>query len=77
MTAEQALEAGKDLTFEKVWAAIIGVSERQAKSDAQMAWTDATMARTDAQMARTEAMVDKMSRGIEELRKTLGNMGYI
>ena len=37
MTAEQAAEAGKDLDFAKVWAALMKFDEQQRRTDEQIA----------------------------------------
>jgi hypothetical protein len=79
MSAEMALEAGKDLTFEKVWASIERMGQRfeemSAKTDAMMAKTDAQIAETNAQMARTDVQVEKMSKRVAAVTKLVGNMG--
>jgi division protein CdvB (Snf7/Vps24/ESCRT-III family) len=65
MTAEEAAEAGKDLDFAKVWAALmetrLQMAELWAKTDARIAETDAQVkariAETDAQIAKTDARI--------------------
>ncbi|MDR1073296.1 MAG: hypothetical protein LBL45_06440 [Treponema sp.] len=50
MTAEQAAEWGKSLSFEKVWAALMEDREQMRK--------------TDEQIAETSRKVDELSKNI-------------
>ena len=61
MTAEQALEAAKGMTFETVWAAL-------TKTDAQM---QESHQRTEEAFQRMEKTVAELSKGNEETRKIL------
>ena len=70
MTAEQAAEAARGLTFEKVWAALMESRERQEKSFAEvkesfaeikeaLAETDRIQKRTALQMEETDRRLAK------------------
>jgi hypothetical protein len=86
ITAEQAAEAAKGLTFEKVWAALMESRERQEKAFAEMkqssAETDRQLkearAETDRQLKETFAemkkIVDRTSRQVGELGGSIGRM---
>ncbi|MDR0908822.1 MAG: hypothetical protein LBM77_03560 [Spirochaetaceae bacterium] len=71
MNAQQAAEWGKTLDFSQVWTALMGISERQAKTDAQMAKTDAQMAKTDAELDRVAQIVAETSKIVAETSKTV------
>jgi hypothetical protein len=68
MTAEQAAEWGKTLSFEKVWAMM-------AKSDERLAKNEALTAETKAQVAETTKNVDRMCKRVDNVCATLGGLG--
>lgn len=78
MTAEQAAEAGKDLDFTKVWAALMRVSAQQEKTSRQQRKTDAQIAKMSERVDKTSERVDKTSERIdktlEEVAKLSKNM---
>jgi hypothetical protein len=85
MTAEQAAEAGKSLTFEKVWAAMDRYSEeadkRQAEADKRfqelervLKETERAMKETDRQMKETDRRLDKVTQSVGKLSNTLGTL---
>ena len=89
MTAAEAAEAAKGLTFEKVWAALM---ESRMKSDAEFRemreqfresreqfremreQIRESQMKTDAQMAETDARFEKTRKNIEELSKNIGGV---
>ena len=62
MTAEQAAEAAKGLTFEKVWAALMETRERMEQSQAQF----------DARMEESKKLMDELSRNVGGVNNSLG-----
>jgi hypothetical protein len=64
MTAEQALEAGKGLTFETVWAALM-------ETRAQMQETDALMKESNK---RVDERFEETAKIVAELSKNIGGM---
>ena len=62
MTAEQAAEAAKGLTFEKVWAALM---ESRVKSESILAKMESNMQKSKEEMDKT----------LKELSKNLGGLG--
>jgi hypothetical protein len=64
MTAEQALEAAKGLTFEKVWSALM-------ETRAQMKETDARM---DERYEETSKLVAELSKNMGGLQNSLGRL---
>jgi hypothetical protein len=82
MTAEQAAEWGKTLSFEKVWAMMaksddrLAATEAQIKeTDAQIKATNAQIKATDAQVAATSKEVDKMCKRVDEVCANMGGLG--
>jgi hypothetical protein len=71
MTAEEAAEAGKDLDFAKVWAALMETRQQMAESWAK---TDAQFAETKAQVAETTRAVKELSNNIGGVNNTLGKL---
>jgi hypothetical protein len=89
MTAEQAAEWGKTLSFEKVWAALMRTDEQiakmsqktdeqQRKTDEQQRKTDELIARmsqkTDEQQRKTDEQQRKTDKQIAELSKNIGGV---
>jgi len=62
MTAEQAAEAGKDLDFAKVWAALMETRQQIAEASAK----------TDAQIAKTSEDVANLTKNMDGVNKSLG-----
>jgi hypothetical protein len=60
MTAEEAVEAAKGLTFEKVWASIMRLSEQQT--------------RTDAHIDKMSQKVDRLAENIGGLNRSMGEL---
>ncbi|MDR2445206.1 MAG: hypothetical protein LBD44_04665 [Spirochaetaceae bacterium] len=67
MTAEQAAEWGKTLSFEKVWAMF-------AETDRKMAETDRKMAETDRVVKETSRVVAELSKNVGGLNRSLGGL---
>jgi vacuolar-type H+-ATPase subunit I/STV1 len=88
MTAEQAAEWGKSLSFEKVWAALMENREQMRKTDEQLRkaeeqWakdreqmrkTDEQLRKTDEQIAETSKIAAETSRKVDELSKNVGGL---
>jgi hypothetical protein len=81
MTAEQAAEAGKDLNFAKVWAALMENREQQRRTDEQQRRTDEQIARMSKEVAelsmsgrRTDEQIAKTSKEVAELSKNIGGV---
>jgi uncharacterized coiled-coil protein SlyX len=82
MTAEQALEAGKDLNFEKVWAALMESREQSEKRsrelDKTMAELSKHVAERSVEAAESRKNIDKtmaeLSKNIEEVSKHVAEM---
>jgi ABC-type transporter Mla subunit MlaD len=70
MTAEQAAEAGKSLTFEKVWAAMDRYSDeadkRQAEADKRFQELEKTLKETSEQMKETDRAMKETDRLVKE-----------
>ena len=62
MTAEQAAEAAKGLTFEKVWAALMESRKRMEESDREF-------------KKRMDESYKRMEKTLSDLSKNLGDMG--
>jgi hypothetical protein len=78
MTAEQAAEAGKSLTFEKIWAAMDRYSEeadkRQAEADKRFQELERTLKETAEQMKESDKRLDKVTQSVGKLGNTLGTL---
>ena len=74
MTAEQAAEAGKDLDFAKVWAALMENREQQRKTDKQIAELSISGRRTDKQIAELSISGRRTDKQIAELSKNIGGV---
>jgi hypothetical protein len=80
MTAEQAAEAAKGLTFEKVWAALMESRQRMEKSTVDM---NERMEKSTADMKKSIADTNKvvadtnkrMEKSIAGLSKNIGGLG--
>jgi hypothetical protein len=72
MTAEQAAEWGKSLSFEKVWAMFAEIGRKQAKTDEQMAMTDEQFKEIARRQAKTDEQIKELSANIGGVNNTLG-----
>jgi septal ring factor EnvC (AmiA/AmiB activator) len=76
MTAEEAAEAAKGLTFEKVWAMFLETAQRQAETDRQIKETDKQikeMSReAELQRAETNKQIKELSKNIGGLNNSFG-----
>ncbi|MDR0644426.1 MAG: hypothetical protein LBG05_05880, partial [Treponema sp.] len=74
MTAEQAAEWGKTLSFEKVWAALVRTDEQITRMSKEVAELSISGQRTDEQIARMSKEVAELSisgrRTDEQIAKT-------
>ena len=83
MTAEQAAEAAKGLTFEKVWAALMENRQQMQESQKEMQESRQQMQESHQQMREsqqeTQKSMDeslkKMEKNISEVSKKLGKLG--
>ena len=79
MTAEQAAEAAKELTFEKVWAALMETRQQIEKTNKQMQETDKRIEETNKQMQETDKRIEESHQRTENtlayLSKNLGGLG--
>ena len=64
VTAEQAAEAAKGLTFEKVWAALMETRERM----------EASQKETQKMIQETQLMMQESQKKIDELSKNVGDV---
>ena len=75
MTAEQAAEAAKGLTFEKVWAAMMEANARMEESrkefDARM---EESRKRTEESHKKTEKLVADVAKNLGGLGNSLGRL---
>ncbi|MDR1126907.1 MAG: hypothetical protein LBL06_02140 [Treponema sp.] len=71
MTAEQAVEVGKSLSFEQVWAAIRHFSEEADKRHAE---TERQIKETERQMKETDKKLDKVTQSVGRLSNTIGEL---
>jgi hypothetical protein len=81
MTAEQAAEWGKSLSFEKVWAALMENREQFKETDRRFKETDRRFKETDRklaesaeQLARLERTVERVSRNVGGLNRSVGEL---
>ena len=76
MTAEQAAEAAKGLTFEKVWVMFM---ESKKSMDESFARTEESFTRTEESFARsekrTEESLARMEKTVSALSKNIGELG--
>ena len=86
MTAEQAREAAKGMTFEDFWASLVEARAMQAKTEAMQAKTEAMQAKTEAMVQETQKQMQESKqrmdeyreenrKGFADLRKELGGLG--
>jgi hypothetical protein len=69
MTAEQAAEAGKNLDFNKVWAALLKTDEQIEKMSKRVDKTSEIAAKTSEIVAKTSEEVAKTSEEVAQLSK--------
>jgi hypothetical protein len=74
MTAEQAAEWGKSLSFEQVWATLQEVGRKQAEFAEQSKITDQKLAESAAQLARLEKTVERVSKNVGGLNRSMGEL---
>ncbi|MDR0644041.1 MAG: hypothetical protein LBG05_03860, partial [Treponema sp.] len=74
MTAEEAAEWGKTLSFEKVWAALMENREQQKKTDEQLRETQKVVAETQKVVAETSRKVDKVAANVGGLNRSMGEL---
>ncbi|MDR0708081.1 MAG: hypothetical protein LBF60_09475 [Treponema sp.] len=75
MTAEQAAEWGKTLSFEKVWAALMENRKQLQKTDEQLQKTDEQMRKTDERQAKErERMQKENDEQMRKLRETVAEL---
>jgi hypothetical protein len=82
MTAEQAAEAGKNLDFGQVWAALLKtdeqiekMSKRVDKTSEEVAKMSQRVDKTSDVVAKTSDVVAKTSEDIAKITKNLGGIG--
>ena len=76
ITAEQAAEAAKGLTFEKVWAVLMEDRLRMQESQKQMQESQKQMQESyDKTQKQMQESYDKTQRQIDELSKNIGGVG--
>jgi hypothetical protein len=78
MTAEEALDAAKGMTFEKMWALMMEDRERQAMLEKLLKETERLMKEQSKEMdrrfAETTANVDKMAVRVDKVTKNVGGL---
>jgi hypothetical protein len=85
MTAEQAAEWGKSLSFEKVWAAMLKseerldrlfgeVAQKQAEATEQIKEVGRKQTETAAQIAQLEKTVERVSNNVGGLNRSMGQL---
>jgi hypothetical protein len=74
MTAEQALEAAKGMTFEKMWALLMETRERMDQTGKYIAEMSAKVDRTTENIERMGARVDQTSARVAETTINVDNM---
>jgi hypothetical protein len=81
ITAEQALENARDLTFEKVWATITALGQRVDDTTAnidkmgkRMDEAAAIVAETSKEVARMSKKVDKVTENVGGLNRSMGEL---
>ncbi|MDR1637208.1 MAG: hypothetical protein LBR93_07705 [Treponema sp.] len=74
MTAEQAAEWGKTLSFEKVWAAFmetdkkfVEIGEKQAKTDELIRGIGEKQTKNDEYSAKVDAKIDRLTENVNRL----------
>jgi hypothetical protein len=74
MTAQEAAEQAKGLTFEKVWAIFQEVGQKQAETDRQFKETDRQFKETDRQFKETDRQFKETDRKIAEAAEQLSRL---
>ena len=73
LTAEQAAEAAKGLTFEKVWAALMELKvESQKRSEESQKQFDESQKRIEESQKKTEKIVADLSKNLGGIGNSLG-----
>jgi TolA-binding protein len=71
ITAQEALEAGKNLDFSQVWAGFLKLQEQQAVTDAQIRQLSG---KTDEQIRKMAIKVDKTSDDVNKVSCDVGKI---
>jgi uncharacterized coiled-coil protein SlyX len=74
MTAEEAAEWGKTLSFEKVWAAFVETDRRMAETDRKMAETDKRIDALGEKIDRVTENIDKMGARVDRVTANVGGL---
>ena len=74
MTAKQASEAAKGLTFEDVWAALMETREQMKETRQQIEETNKQIEETNKQMKETDKKIREMSKNLGGLGNSLGQL---
>jgi hypothetical protein len=74
MTAEEAAEWGKSLSFEKVWAALMENREQFKETDRRFKETDRKFKESAEQLARLEKNVERVSNNVGGLNRSVGEL---
>ena len=79
MTAEQAAEAAKGLTFEKVWAALMETRQHMEESNQRIEESNQRIEESNQRMEesnrRTEDSFRRMEKTVADLSKNIGGFG--
>jgi hypothetical protein len=75
MTAEQAAEAGRNLDFDKVWAALLKTDEQIEKMSKRVDKTSEDVATMSKRVDKTSEVVAKTSEEVAKITKNLGGIG--
>ncbi|MDR1625961.1 MAG: hypothetical protein LBT33_05415, partial [Spirochaetia bacterium] len=65
MTAQEAAEQAKGLTFEKIWAIFQEVGQKQAETDRQFKETDRQFKETNRQFKETAEQLSRLEKTVE------------
>jgi hypothetical protein len=78
MTAEQAAEAGKSLSFEKVWAALMETGAKMDRfseaADKRHAETEKLFKEIGEKQRETEKQIDKVTKNVGGLNNSMGEL---
>jgi hypothetical protein len=74
MTAEQALEAGKNLDFEQVWTAIMGLRDSQTETAELIRQIGVRVDKTTEAARKAADTVDKMTRKVDKVTENVGGL---
>ncbi|MDR1626120.1 MAG: hypothetical protein LBT33_06225 [Spirochaetia bacterium] len=74
MTAQEAAEQAKGLTFEKIWAIFQEVGQKQAETDRQFKETNRQFKETAEQLSRLEKTVERIGVNVGGLNGSVGDL---